>query len=87
MAEAQETTGAVGNPVRCPAHSGVIAVLRQQEQRFAAGNRRMERIEETIAEIRNGLLSRPSWPVALILTALSTITAALIVGIVVASLK
>lgn len=66
----------------CPLHSGIDAQLHDIERRLNTGEKRMTDIEKAIKEMHGGLLSRPSWGVALLLTGLTTLCVALLVALV-----
>ncbi len=77
----------MGDALPDPVVSGLIVRVEEHERRLTDGAHRMERIEEGVQDIRNGLLRRPSWAVMMIVTVLATISTGLIVGVVVAGLK
>ena len=64
---AEECPGRVA-PGDCPAHSGVCATLGEHDRRLNVGEKRMASIEDKVDDIRTRLLSRPSWPVTVMLT-------------------
>lgn len=67
---AKDTTGeaAPAKQPQCLEHSGIVATLDDHERRLKDGKERMERIEETVNDIRDRLLGRPSWIVVSLMT-------------------
>ncbi len=54
----------------CQAHSGLVEQLEDIHRRLAEGRQNMQQIETKIDDIRNGLNSRPSWGIVLLVTTL-----------------
>ncbi len=54
----------------CAAHSGLEARIADSKRRLERGDETIEKLWKAINDIRNRLLSRPSWIVVFILTAL-----------------
>ena len=67
---------------KCENHDDCTQQLAKHETLLNQYGKWMEKLDENIAELRDKLVSRPSWVVTILLTLLSTVSASLIVYIV-----